>query len=365
MEAHKLENNDEQKIELKVVEAKKVNPFIVGKWQDYVFFVFTPLIALFIGHVGAEVSTVLENKYPQWDMAKTNPIIALGTIMTLGHLIIVFFRSHLNKKIFKEFPIRFTLIPPILYFALVISPYMLALMTIVITWWDVYHSGLQTFGLGRIYDSKMGNDSNAGRRMDYFLNLFIYVGPILGGVTFFSHLKPDAANWATLSDALLYKIPVIEQNTKSLAIFFSITGALFLAGYIYHYRALKKQGYKYPKLKLALFLSTAITSIVSWGFNPYGVAFFIMNFFHAIQYFAIVYYFEKKNLSEVLHLNNFKWKNFAIFSLICGTALAYAWLTGTYTKFNNPVYYLAFFHVVSVMHFWYDGFIWSVRKKHV
>ncbi len=57
-------------------------------------------------------------------------------------------------------------------------------------------------------------------------------------------------------------------------------------------------------------MSTGLVSIYTWGFNTWGEAFFIMNVFHAVQYFGIVL-------------------------------------------------------VMSIMHFWYDGFIWSVQKKQV
>jgi hypothetical protein len=39
---------------------------------------------------------------------------------------------------------------------------------------------------------------------------------------------------------------------------------------------------------LLLFL-TGVCSIYAWGFNPFGLAFFIMNVFHAWQYFALIW----------------------------------------------------------------------------
>lgn len=365
MEAKKIEQIENEKVELKLIENKVKNPYIINKWYDYSLFVFSPLIALAIGQIGAIITLGIDKRYPELNIVHKNPLIYLGTLFTLGHLFLVFFRSHLNKKIFKEFPIRFALVPPICFLSMTLSPYILAGMSILITWWDVYHSGLQTFGIGRIYDSKVGNDPNAGRRMDYFLNLFIYAGPILGGFTFFDHLKTDIRSWRVLSSALFEKIPVVEQSTGKLAIIFSLLTAVFMVGYIYHYKQLKKQGYTYPKLKLALFVSTAVTSIISWGFNPFGIAFFVMNFFHAIQYFAIVYFFEKKNLSEVFRLDKFKWRSAAIFTILAGVGLAYGAVAASQNRVDSEIYFIAFFHTVSLMHFWYDGFIWSVRKKHV
>jgi hypothetical protein len=33
---------------------------------------------------------------------------------------------------------------------------------VLVVWWDVVHSSLQTFGLGRIYDARRGNPPALG-----------------------------------------------------------------------------------------------------------------------------------------------------------------------------------------------------------
>ena len=43
---------------------------------------------------------------------------------------------------------------------------------------------------------------------------------------------------------------------------------------------------------------TGAVSLYAWGFNPFGHAFFVMNFFHAWQYFAIVWSTDKKNVDS-------------------------------------------------------------------
>jgi len=69
-----------------------------------------------------------------------------------------------------------------------LSSPILVCTSVLATWWDVYHSSLQTFGLGRIYDMRAGNDALAGRRLDYYFNLLLYAGPILGGSALMAHL---------------------------------------------------------------------------------------------------------------------------------------------------------------------------------
>jgi hypothetical protein len=60
---------------------------------------------------------------------------------------------------------------------------------VVATFWDVWHSGLQTFGLGRIYDRNAGNPPAIGRRLDFWMNQLLYAGPILAGATMVDHFS--------------------------------------------------------------------------------------------------------------------------------------------------------------------------------
>ena len=88
-----------------------------------------------------------------------------------------------------------------------------------------------------------------------------------------------------------------------------------------------------------------------------------MNFFHALQYFAIVWWSEKKNIQSLFGLSKISWGKPLAFALFIGVALAYGLWAETGDMSNDFVFNAVM--VVSIMHFWYDGFIWSVRKKQV
>jgi hypothetical protein len=62
-------------------------------------------------------------------------------------------------------------------------------VSVLVTFWDVYHSALQTFGFARIYDARAGNDPAVSRRLDWWLNQLFYVGPILAGATMMDHFE--------------------------------------------------------------------------------------------------------------------------------------------------------------------------------
>src|SRR5262249_53678429 len=116
--------------------------------------------------------------------------VALASaVFTHAHLAIVFFRTHLNRDVFRRYPHRFATVPVALFFASVVFDWVFVAASVLTVWWAVYHSSLQTFGLGRIYDRRAGNDPEAGRTADYWFNLVIYAGPVLAGVNLARHLR--------------------------------------------------------------------------------------------------------------------------------------------------------------------------------
>jgi hypothetical protein len=337
--------------------------FIVSPFYDSLFFIFSPVLALLIGY---GVGNIPSARAPYPSLGISDGLsAALIQMVIFAHLILVFFRSHGNKHIFALYPVRFTVVPLLLFLGCWLSPAILVCTSVLATWWDVYHSGLQTFGLGRIYDMRAGNDVQAGRRLDYFFNLILYAGPILGGAVLMDHVndfrefaEPNVG-WTTLAN-----IPIWVQPHKSDLRHAVLAIAIpFLIWYLLGYWRLHKQGYKVSPQKLALYLVTSLVSVFAWGTNSWGQAFLIMNFFHAWQYFGIVWWSENKNLSERFGVSELRYGKAVTFSVVFGSVFLFALLT--YKDPGKTTALLAFTLVVSIMHFWYDGFIWSVRKKQV
>jgi len=343
------------------VEAPKKSSFIVNPVYDGIFFIFSPLLALGIGMVISS-SRFLENHVSLWGHSGSITNVFIGSFI-FAHLVIVFFRSHANQNIFKLHPIRFTVVPIALFLAMAFSRWALVTVAVVAVWWDVYHSSLQTFGLGRIYDVRAGNNPVTGRRLDWFLNLLLYVGPILAGVSLMSHMK-SFGRFSELGLVFLSSMPAYaESNQRWLAWGILAVGIPFLGYYLYAYGKLHRQGYQVSPQKVLLYVSTAACSIYTWGFNTFGEAFFIMNFFHAFQYFALVWWSEKKTMIKLFGLGNIPWGKPIALVLFLALGLGYG-LWAQVSDAQNTLT-LSLILVVTIMHFWYDGFIWSVRKKQV
>ncbi|HTL70789.1 MAG TPA: hypothetical protein VL404_05820 [Candidatus Eisenbacteria bacterium] len=330
--------------------------FIVGPLYDSVFFIFTPLLALALG--GALSLTPLSRAVCELNGETESCVSLFSGVFTAAHLVIVFFRSHGDRTIFRQHPKRFILAPLALFGAMMVSTWMLVFVFVLAVWWDVYHSSLQTFGLGRLYDRRAGNDADAGRGLDRWMNLLIYVGPIVGGVSLSAHVV-HFYKFEGVGSAFFSAVPEFTETHAGL---FNramiLLGAAGLAAYAWGYARLIRAGYRVSWQKAALLSSTAACSLFAWGFNSFGQAFFIMNFFHSLQYFALIWWSENKNIAAVLGLKGSA--RAAALPLFVLLAFAYGVWAETFGQTTHAA--MSLLLTVSILHFWYDGFIWSVRK---
>ena len=134
---------------------KRRSPYLVSPAYDWAFFLLPPLISLVIGILISGTSFA-ERELVFAGHNTTAAKLLLGTIVH-AHLVAVLFRSHGNSAIRRQHPLRFFVIPVLLFIIIRASDWIGVTATIVVTWWDVWHSGAQTFGFGRIYDRNAGN----------------------------------------------------------------------------------------------------------------------------------------------------------------------------------------------------------------
>ena len=335
------------------------SPYIVSPVYDWVFFLGLPLAAFLIGFAisGSWLTTEKFKFFGTW----FSPAYLFSGILIHAHIVIVFFRSHGNASIFKLYPNRFIVVPLLLYLTMMSSLWVLISVAVLTTFWDVYHSGLQTFGFGRIYDSRAGNDPYMGRRLDLWMNHLLYAGPIVAGATMMAHFE-DFNEFEEVESVFFTSIPVfMETNQRYFTWTILGAGVLFIAYYVLSYVRFQRQGYVVSFPKVVLLATTGLCSILTWGINTFGEAFFIMNFFHAVQYFGIVWWSEKKNMRSLFRLTDVSWGLPLTAIIFVGTAFLY----GAAVQFVHLRWWWALTHVCSIMHFWYDGFIWSVRRKQV
>jgi hypothetical protein len=337
-------------------------PYIAGRAYDAVMFIGAPLLALGIGAL-ISGTPLADQEITLWGHEETATQIFIGAFI-MAHLVLVGARSHLNAAIFARHRWRFVAAPLAVMGLLCASEWALAIAMVVVVWWDVVHSSMQTFGLGRIYDARRGNPPALGRRLDIGLNLVLYMGPLLGGVTLVEHLDSLGALDEAAGAAIFEVAPVYAAaHQGALAWAFGAIGLVYLIVYVLGYLRLRRRGYSVSPQKVALLATTGACSLYSWGFNSLGEAFFIMNFFHAWQYFGLVWWSERGNLRRRLRVERRAWGEAAALLLLLSVAGAYGlWAEVVDSEVRVA---LSATLVVSLMHFWYDGFIWSVRRRDV
>lgn len=338
--------------------------YIVSPAYDSLLFLAPPVLALALG-VGISGSAFATEAVLVAGEPTTGAGLCIGVLIQ-AHLVAVLFRSHGNPRILRRFPIRFLVIPPIVWLAIALSPWLAVLATVVATFWDVWHSGAQTFGFGRIYDRNAGLPVHAGRRMDFWLNQLLYAGPILAGATLMEHLVV-LEDFETFEDAVsnfLILVPVdVSQRQRWITWTVLSFGTAFVAAYVLYYARLWRRGVKTSWLKVWLYASTGLCSLYTWGLNSWGEAFFIMNLFHAVQYLALVWATEHRGWLSRLRLEGRALARPLLALAFAAIVLGYGVFVETLDTSWTGLWALTL--VVSLMHFWYDAFIWSVRDKQV
>ena len=342
-------------------EVRIASAYMVSPVYDWIFFLLPPVLALALG-VAVSDMAINRDEFVFWGQDVTVAGLGLGMLIH-AHIFIVVFRSHGNPEIFKLHRWRFVGVPIALYALMNASMWILVSVSVLATFWDVYHSGMQTFGFARIYDGKVGNDALAGRKLDWALNQLLYAGPILAGATMMDHFE-DFEEYKAVGSVFFTSIPgFMHANHAYVAWPVLAGGTLFLGYYVFAQWRMHQAGRKISAQKTFLLVITGLVSIYTWGFNTWGEAFFIMNVFHAIQYFGIVWATEKRNMIRLVRLEGRRFAAPAALLLLVCTSAAYGYFVEAVDPDINQLWALVL--VMSTMHFWYDGFIWSVRKKQV
>src|SRR5687768_12322766 len=181
---------------------------IGGPRFDAIFFWGAPLIAA--ASVWAWVVAASALPAPAREPAVALLVYAV-TVLTFAHLVAVVPRAYLNRQVYGDNRIRLTLVPLLPLAGLFLSPVVLVCGAVLTVLWDVHHSAMQTFGIGRIYDMKSGNGARTLRATDLRLNWALYVGPIAAGASLLAHVE-GFANFSRIDWALLATAPGIVES---------------------------------------------------------------------------------------------------------------------------------------------------------
>lgn len=333
--------------------------YLSEKKIDTLFIIGSPLLAFLMIALFCEPrlrsGEFLHNpNTPSW-------LIIIAILLTKSHILLVFVRSHMNKEIYDRFPLRFTLIPLLMLIAMSASPIFFGIMSFIALYWDEWHSLMQTFGFGRIYDAKIGNDPKIGRNLDIGMCFVLGLLPHVILLTFIPETirTQGLQEYLDLNRDIAINYGSYFSSAKYPLIFFGISYIIY---YFYRYYFLIRNGYIFSKAKLALFITTGLSATLMALFYSVEEAAYFGNIYHAIQYYLIIYISEGSLMRKKISIKKVinptpKIFYFFIFLMI---SVIFAALR---IKTEGFGILAAFWLLTSLMHFWYDGFIWSVRKK--
>jgi hypothetical protein len=281
-------------------------------------------------------------------------------VLSAAHVIVTFARTHGNLEIFQSHVLRFTIVPVLLFATLALSPVARGLAVIVSVVWDVHHTGMQTFGLARLYARRAGNTGRDGRTLDLLLNHVLYAGPILVGGGLLLHLQrmgPLAREWGVLN--LRLEGGWMDGARVALV----VGGVAVIAAHAIGHWQLARRGVPVSPQAVALLGATALTSIISWGLNPFGLSLITMKIFHCVQYVTLMAVVERTQVSgwfgeagRTLSLPR------VALALLVPALLFGAWTQSPLIDANAGLA-SALILSVTLLHFWYDGFTWSMRTS--
>ena len=342
--------------------------FIGAPAFDLIFFILAPWLCLLFG-VGMLLVPWSNEAAPFMGGERTRYQLFVA-VWIYGHLAAVVFRSHLNRAIFVKHRLRFTLVPVAVYLAMALSRPIFLIGVLLASVWDAYHTSMQNFGLARIYDAKAGNPPAAGRTLDIWIAHATYIAPLIVGLSFIPTIddldKFQAIGWQWPSRLLRW----FDANHASIGRAVIVIAGAFIAYYALSYWRMARAGHRVSRQKVGLLVSTALVTIFAFGFLDAFLGYAITSLYHGLQYFGIVWWAERERLGRRLRLGD----HALPLALAFGGAIALAGLgyeaalqvgvreasstIGAFWIFPIPF-------VISLMHFWYDGFVWSVQRKEV
>ena len=330
-----------------------VRRWIIGSRVDLLLILLTPLLA---------IPTVLL-LHSRWVGVQAETISLIVTaFFATGHHLPGLIRAYGDRELFARFRWRFLLAPPLLllnYFPL--YNYHFSLYRLIILFWATWHGLMQLYGFVRIYDSKAGPVSRWTARLDWLICVCGFVTPQVLSPTMCSSFLE---HWYSAGGSL------ISASTITM-IRWSCVGfsAVVLAAFAVNYAVLLIRGPKPAALKLLMLGS----GIGLWWFALLyidnlllGIALF--DICHDVQYLAIVWLFNCRRVDMNPALGRFMKYVFRR-----GMVLLYSALIVAYGSFGlvaplvldatvSSIAYAVLF-TSTILHYYYDGFIWKVRES--
>ena len=330
--------------------ARRASPWIVAPATDLSLIVAAPALVWCGLMLGQFV----------WTPAQ---ITSFALIWAIGHHLPGLMRAYGDRGLFQRFRLRFIIAPIVVLCVGLYSTWtQSSAIPLAVGFWGLWHYLMQTYGFLRIYDSKARSVSRMTCALDQAMCLTWFAGAaILTNNGLFSDL-----NLFYKAGGPLISPSVITASQTATMILLVVVTALFLGHTLWQ----TWRGDPPSPLKLALMATT-------FGYYWYClasvsnllVAYALFELFHDAQYLTIVWAFNVKRGEKDAGAGGFTRFLFrrrgALVACYLALILGYGLLNyGTRELLAGPLQriLLGVFLASTILHYYYDGFIWKLRE---
>jgi hypothetical protein len=354
--------------------------WVLDPFQDLLLIILAPVLSLGLAllamaHYGAERGAAL--------------VITAHIVLTVAHHLPTFIRIYGDVDLFRRFKWSFILGPVIpLAFVTAMLVYInvhdypvetILYLYIFLALWDPWHFLRQHFGFTRIYDRNNAAPVRLASNMDWWLCAIWFVHIMVASATWIPSLLEDLYRNARIP--LLFALsPGLLSGAQVLTGTLTALMTLVYAGYLLWCR---QRGYYVSPAKLGLLICTfgvmyltytpndfILQLAPAWGFK---VGFATVGIVHMTQYLAIVWRYDQRLAQNGrarrgwftwLHARRSRWAlglaalGYVLFCVAYGDTLT----TSHDSRLLMSVL-LAIGFTSTLMHYYFDGFIWKVRHQ--
>jgi Tfp pilus assembly protein PilF len=326
--------------------------WILDSWRDLILYVGTPLLLV-------PAFALAQARWSPQDI-----YLFVAAFGAMGHHLPGMIRAYGDRALFERFKWRFILAPLFLLTVCVAFFWWdLKGILLVVFFWGVWHGLMQTYGFCRIYDAKTGTFDALTRRLDFAMCVIWFATAVA--------LSPYR-----LSDTLdtyymcggPFIAPSLIHNGQQLILLAAITVSVL---FLLHFGRMWIIGHRPNPVKLALL----VTSIAFWWYCNnlvanilVGIALFEV--FHDVQYLSLVWIYNRNRVEKDSNIGGFMRFVFRRSGSLIGLYVGLVFAYGSVSYLNAHVGLETVKRILTgvvtastLLHFYYDGFIWKVRER--
>jgi Flp pilus assembly protein TadD/branched-subunit amino acid transport protein len=326
--------------------------WILDSWRDLILYVGTPLLLL-------PVFALAQARWSPQDI-----YLFVAAFGAMGHHLPGMIRAYGDRALFERFRWRF-IFAPIFLLVVCVAFFWWDLkgILLVVFFWGVWHGLMQTYGFCRIYDAKSGTFDPLTRRLDFAMCV-IWFGTAVA-------LSPYRVS-DTLDTFYMAGGPFIPPSIIHFGQQFMLFAAIAVSVlFLFHFGRMWMIGKRASPVKLALL----VTSIAFWWYCNnlvanilVGIALFEV--FHDVQYLSLVWIYNRNRVEKDSNIGGFMRFVFRRSGSLIGLYVGLVFAYGSLSFFNAHVGLDAVKRILTgvvtastLLHFYYDGFIWKVRER--